>query len=133
MRKLLLFVLVLALVLLVMPALALAQDGTVINPSTDLGMWSLLVGVLLPGLVAVVQRQTWSNKTRVAVGVGASAVAAFGTTYLTEGDALWDQGMLHAFLLIAVAAWASYQSLWKASGVGPAIERATSPSPSPPG
>jgi len=124
---------------LVLPVVALAQDapgdGDVIDPNTDLGMWSLLVGVALPALVAIIERQTFPNWARVVIGLASSAVAAFVTTWLVEGDALWDQGMFHAFLLIAVASWASYQSFWKPTRLGPKIEKMTSPksAPAPPG
>lgn len=117
-----------ALVLL-FPTVAFAQttgDGDVIDPNTDLGMWSLLVGVALPALVAIVEQQHFSNVVRVAIGLLSSAVAAFVTTWLVEGNALWDQGMFHAFLLIAVASWASYQSFWKPTNIAPKIEAATS-------
>lgn len=92
---------------------------------SDLEMWSLLVGALLPMLVAVVQQPKWPNWFRAAVGVAASVVAGFVTTYLTLDSALWDQGMVHAILLVAVASWASYVSFWKPTSVAPTIEAKT--------
>jgi ABC-type uncharacterized transport system permease subunit len=88
-------------------------------------MWSLLVGALLPPLVAFVEQPKWPNWFRAVVGVVASVVAGFVTTYLTADGVLWEQGMLHAMLLTGVAAWASYQSFWKPTNVAPAIEEKT--------
>jgi len=92
---------------------------------TDLEMWSLLVGVLLPTLVAVIQQPKWPSWFRAVVGVAASIVAGFVTTYLTLDSALWDQGMVHAILLVSVAAWASYRNFWKPTTIAPEIEAKT--------
>jgi peptidoglycan/LPS O-acetylase OafA/YrhL len=131
---LLLVLAALALAVLLWPTVALAQngDGDVITPQTDLAMWSLLVGAALPALVAFVQRSTWSKRTRAIVGLVSSVVAGGVTTWLTEGDALWEQGMAHAILLTAIAAWGSYTALWKPTGAAAAIEAKTNSSPSPP-
>jgi hypothetical protein len=92
---------------------------------TDLEMWALLVGVALPPLVSIVEQPRWPNWFRAVVGVAASVVAGGVTTWLTAEGALWDQGMLHAILLVGVAAWASYQSFWKPTKVAPVIEAKT--------
>lgn len=92
---------------------------------TDLEMWSLLVGVAIPPLVAVIEQPKWPNWFRAVVGVLASAVAGFITTYLTLESALWEQGMIHAMLLVGVASWASYRNFWKPTTVAPVIETKT--------
>ena len=53
----------------------------------DLEMWSLLVGSLMPTLVAVIQQPRFSNAQRALVGVGASLVAGFMTTWVAQDDA----------------------------------------------
>lgn len=88
-------------------------------------MWSLLVGVAIPPLVALVQQPKWPDWFRAVVGVAASVVAGFITTYLTLDSALWEQGMIHAMLLVGVAAWASYRNFWKPTMVAPRIEEKT--------
>ena len=92
---------------------------------TDLEMWSLLVGVALPPLVALIEQPKWPNWFRAVVGVAASVVAGFVTTYLTLDSALWEQGMIHAMLLVGVASWASYRNFWKPTTVAPVIETKT--------
>lgn len=112
---------------LAFPVAAFAQDngddGDVIDPGTDLGMWSLLVGAVLPALVAFVMRQDWSRTVKAIVGLIASIIAGAVTTWLTEEDSLFDQGMAHAILLVAVASWASYNAFWKPTGAAPKISQ----------
>jgi len=88
-------------------------------------MWSLLVGALMPPLVALVMQPRWPNWFRAAVGVASSIVAGAVTTYLVLEDALWEQGMVHAILLVAVASWGSYRNFWKPTTVAPVIETKT--------
>lgn len=97
---------------------------------TDLELYGLLVGALLPALVAVIQQPRWPSWFRAVVSVASSIVAGSLTVYLTEGDALWEQGHLHVVLLVGVASWASYQSFWRSTGVAPVIEAKTSVAPS---
>lgn len=90
---------------------------------TNLQMWSLIVGTLLPLVVAVVQRRTWPDWLRSAIMVAVSALAAAGTAYF-QGD-LTGRRFVEAGLVIIVATIATYQGLWKPTGVAPAIEAKT--------
>lgn len=92
---------------------------------TDLEMWSLLVGALLPTLVAVIQQPRWPKWFRAVVGVSASVAAGFVTTWLTFANALWEQGMVHSILLVGVASWASYRNFWQPTSIAPTIEAKT--------
>jgi hypothetical protein len=93
---------------------------------TDLEMWSLLVGALLPTIVAVVQQPRWPSWVRAVVGVISSIIAGFVTTWLVLEDALWERGMVHAILLVGVASWASYRNFWMPTRIAPTIEAKTS-------
>lgn len=92
--------------------------------SSNLAQISGLVGFLLPLVVAVIQRQTWSNTFRTIVGVAACAVAAVITA--------WAESKLnlHNFatsaLVIFTLTKTSYLAVWKPSGVAPVIEEKTS-------
>ena len=92
---------------------------------TDLEMWSLLVGAVLPVVVALVQQPRWPSWFRAVVGVASSIIAGGVTTYIVSEGRLWEQGMLHAILLVGVASWSSYQSFWKPTTVAPVIEAKT--------
>lgn len=92
---------------------------------TDLQMWSLLVGSLMPPLVAIIQQPRWPDWFRAVVGVASSIVAGGVTTWLTYEDALWERPMVSAMLLVAVASWASYRNFWRPTNVSPTIEAKT--------
>lgn len=89
----------------------------------NLTMWSLLVGTLLPMLVAVVQQPRWPNWLRAVVTVLVSLVVGAVTTYLEGGLTLDD--WVGASLTILVAALATWRNFWKPVGVTDAIERRT--------
>lgn len=92
--------------------------------------YALLVGSLLPVIIAVVQQQRWPDYVRAGVGLVICAVAAAVTAY-AQGDLTaerWGEGLL----LVAVAAWSSYQGFWKPTGIAPTVEAKTSMGTSPP-
>lgn len=92
---------------------------------TDLDMWSLLVGLALPALIAVVNRSHWPSWVRALVAVATSVVAGGGTAYLT--GQLTAVTWVHAALVVAVAAVGSYRLWWHPSGIAPAIEAHINP------
>lgn len=92
---------------------------------TDLDMWSLLVGVLLPALIAVVNRAHWVAWVKGVVAVASSALAG-GVTAVLTGQ-LTGGTWLHAALVVAVAAVAAYRLWWKPTGIGPKIEASVNP------
>lgn len=91
---------------------------------TDLAMWTLIVGTLLPPLIAAVQQPTWSSRTRSIVTVGTCLVAGFGTAWL--GDALRGVSLVTTVLTVLVTALATYQGFWKPTGIAPTVESLTS-------
>ncbi len=92
---------------------------------SDLQMWSLLVGVAAPLLVAVVQQPGWTRPVRAVVGLIIFLLLGLGTAYF-EG-ALTGRSWISSALIIFVAANTAYRNLWKPTRVAPAIEQATSP------
>lgn len=94
---------------------------------TDLEMWSLLVGAVLPPLVALIQQPRWPDWFRAVVAVASSLVAGFVTTWLVEDGMLWERGMVTAILLVLVAALTTYRNFWKPTTIAPTIEAKTSP------
>jgi hypothetical protein len=88
-----------------------------------------LVGVALPGAIAIINRAEWSPRVKSAVAFLVCLVAA-AVTCAASGDVTlvnWGAGSLVVF----TAARTSYAGLWHPTGAAPAIEKATSPTPSP--
>lgn len=87
----------------------------------------LIVGVFLPLVTSIVQNPRRSRPMRVAVAV-AMAIAAAIPAVIASGQfdpANW----LATIAAVLVAAQASFESLWKPSGVTDMIESATSKNP----
>lgn len=91
---------------------------------SNLAMWSLIVGFLLPPAIAVVQQPRWSEPVRAIVMFVVCLIAAAGTAYF-QGD-LTGRRWIQAALLIVVATIATFKGLWKPTRVAPEIEAATS-------
>lgn len=93
----------------------------------ELEAWSLLLGIGLPPLIAVIQQPKWSDKARAVWTVGTCLVAGAVTTWLQHGHLYLDQHLFSSMATIVVAAQATYRNFWKPTGAAPAIESATSP------
>lgn len=87
---------------------------------------ALVVGSLLPMLVAVVVRSSWPAWVKGAVAVGSSLVA--GTvTALATGELGTAKGWVQSIVIVFGASMVTYKAFWQPTGIGPAIERATQP------
>lgn len=90
---------------------------------TNLQMWSLIIGFVLPPVLAIVQQSKWPDATRASAAFVACAVAGAGVAYF-QGD-LTGRRWVEAALVVFVAAISTYQSFWKPTGIAPAIESRT--------
>lgn len=94
----------------------------------DTSSWSLLLGVVLPYLVAVVNRPWWSTRVKRAVAVAASIVGGLlvclATGAFSSGD---GSTILGACLLVLIASQTVYGHLIRASAKK--VEEATSRTP----
>lgn len=90
----------------------------------NLALWSAIVGFIMPNVLAVIQQPGWSSRTRSLLAFVAALGAAAGTIYF-RGE-FNTEDILTSVLAIVVTAQATYQGLWKPSGVAPAIEQKTS-------
>lgn len=87
-------------------------------------LWSAAVGIFLPLLIAIPMQPGWPTWVRSVVGVICIVIAAFGTAYLDGALAFSGiDAVLRSVLLVAIASWSSYQSLWRHT-VAPQIEAA---------
>jgi FtsH-binding integral membrane protein len=103
-------------------ATASAQESAVL-PDTNVGRWAFLVGTFLPLAAAAVIRQRWRSEVKGGAVFVFSVLAAAGTSYFAGEFERGD--FLSAALIILVMASITYQTLWKPSGIAPAIEQQT--------
>lgn len=97
---------------------------------SDLVMWTLIVGFLLPPLLAIVQQPSWSAPLRSIVMFVACIIAGIGTVYFTDDGSFTKERLISSFLLVMVTAISTYKGLWQTTTIAPKIEAATSPKPS---
>lgn len=98
--------------------------NTVTNNLTTQDMWTILVGFLMPILVALVNQTHWSKPLRAVVSFAICIVVAIADV-LIQGS--WNgHDLTRTLVLIAFVAYTSYQLFWRPSNIAPAIEAATS-------
>ena len=86
---------------------------------------SILVGSLLPNVIALVNQPRWSSQARGLVTFAICLVAGLIVTALTGG---WVPiNIATGIVGVLVASQVMYATLWKPSGIAPAIETLTSP------
>jgi len=97
---------------------------------TDTEMWLLVVGTLVPLVIAAVEQARWSIPVRAVVGMVIAAAAGVITTWIV-GDVDDTRSFVTGALLTLVTSIATYFGFWKPTGIAPRIEAATSPRVSP--
>lgn len=91
---------------------------------SNLEMWALIVGFLLPPALSIVMQAGWSDQLQAVVAFVACALAGAGTAYF-QGD-LTGRRFVEAGLVVLVTTIATYKGFWKPTKVSPTIEAATS-------
>jgi hypothetical protein len=98
--------------------------NTVTNNLTTQDMWTILVGFLLPNVIALINQTHWSKPLRAIVSFVVCVLTAI-IDVIIQGN--WNgHDMTRTLVLIAFVAYTSYQLFWKPSNITPAIESATS-------
>lgn len=92
-------------------------------------LWALAVGFFSPPVISTIQQSRWSARTQSLVAFAFYLVVAAVTAYVLGLFAIGD--IFRLALLIFLAAGTSYKTLWKPTGISPAIERVTSPNNAP--
>jgi L-lactate permease len=90
---------------------------------TDLAMWALVVGFLLPPALSVLLQTKWPDSVKSVVAFLVSLLAGAGTAYFSAD--LTGRSWVSASLVVFVTAVATYKNFWKQTGVSPAIESKT--------
>ena len=93
---------------------------------SQLVMWNLIVGFLMPTVIAVIQQPKFSEPVRAGLTAAFSIVAGFITAYLNDSFTKGD--VVGSILITGVAAITFYKGFWKPTNVAPSIEAATSAS-----
>lgn len=95
-------------------------------------LWEIVLGILLPLLIATVTRQTWSPGRKT----GTMLVAVFVTTVVgeliygrlvPEAGASWRSWLASLFYVFVLTV-TTYRHVWKPTGAAPRLEAATDPS-----
>jgi hypothetical protein len=87
---------------------------------SDAQLWSLVVGFLLPNLIAVAQRPWFPTQMRVVVAIAFSAISGAGTAYFVGN--LDGRTFVSCTLVILVTAISTYQMVWRQLKIAPRIE-----------
>ena len=88
----------------------------VFNHPDDLALWSAIVGLFLPFLVALIQQQKWPSWANALSFGAACFLASAITEWIRTGNDWSARDFFHTFLVIFTAAIASYKLYWKPSG-----------------
>jgi uncharacterized membrane protein YqaE (UPF0057 family) len=89
---------------------------------TNLQMWALISGFLLPPVEAVIQQSHWRRSFRSVVNFLLCCIVAFVVVYL-KGDTDFHS-WVKVGLTVLVTAIASYHGMWQHT-VAPTIEKKT--------
>ena len=104
-----------------------AEGSTDVGDSTSaLQSWQLVVAFVLPLLIAVVVKSSYSPAIKSLIMLAASAVATAVTMYL-HGELSADADYVENVLKVAALTIAFYQGVWKPTEVAPKIQNSINP------
>ena len=86
------------------------------------------IGWVMPLLVAVVVRSKWPNWVKGVVALLTSVILG-AVSVATAGDLSNPTDWLAAAITVLTASQVAYHTWWKPTGIAPAIERNTQPTP----
>ncbi len=89
---------------------------------SNMEMWAMIVGFILPAVIAVIQKVKWSDQVRSLVAFVICIITSVGTLFFNDGFTDWTNTP-KVFLLIMVTAITTYQGFWKPTGAAGVIER----------
>lgn len=97
---------------------------------SNLVMWNLLIGFLMPTVVAAIQQPKFSSPVRAGITFVAALIGGFLTAYFNDQFNFGD--VVGSILVTGVSAITFYKGFWKPTGIAPGIENVTSPGSQPP-
>lgn len=87
----------------------------------NLATVSMILGVLMPALVATVVHERWPAWLKEVTALGLSAVVGLATAWLS--GQLHGIGWLEAVVIVAGSSEAAYRLYWKNSDIGILLEQ----------
>lgn len=92
---------------------------------SDITLTGIVVGSLLPNVIAIVVQPYWRSEVRGLVAFAICIVA--GTVIgLLQGDLDDGRDIATSVIAVLITSQVLYQTLWRPSGIAPTIEQATS-------
>lgn len=88
-------------------------------------LWASALGYVLPLAIAFIAQPRWASWVKGAFMLVVAAGDGLGTAYFT--DQFHGKSVVTCVLVAAIAIGVAYHTVWKPSGIAPAVERATSP------
>jgi hypothetical protein len=98
-------------------------DAQVPGLPKTIDQWTTIVGLLLPLIIAAVNRTAWTSPLKAACALAICVVAAAGDLYFKGqfSAGAWAQNTVAVFFLVVT----SYVGFWKPMGIADSIEKAT--------
>jgi hypothetical protein len=94
-------------------------------PVSNTALWAAALGYVLPLAIAFVNQPRWAPWVKGVLMLAVAAGDGLGTAYF--GDQFHGKSVVTCVLVASIAIGVAYHTVWKPSGIAPAIERATSP------
>lgn len=90
---------------------------------TNSELWPLMVGVVMPIIVALVVQTQWGSCAKSIVAVLICSLGGYGTAYFT--GQLDGKDVARDIMLVIIATKTFYSAFWKPTGICDVIENAT--------
>ncbi|MFI1165664.1 hypothetical protein ACH4UM_19115 [Streptomyces sp. NPDC020801] len=94
-------------------------------PLSNAELWAAALGYVLPLAIAFVNQPRWVSWVKGTLMLVVATGDGLGTAYF--GDQFHGKPIVTCVLTAAIAIGVAYHTVWKPSGIAPALERATSP------
>lgn len=95
--------------------------------TSDLAMFTLIVGFFAPLVIAAVQNPAWSTRTKTLVTIVFCVFVGAATAYFSGFFS--GKSAVSAILIVFVVSITTYQNFWQKMGVTQVIERETTLTP----
>lgn len=91
----------------------------------DITLTGIVVGTLLPNVIAIVVQPHWRGEVRGLVAFAVCVVAGLVVATL-QGDLGDGRDLATSVVAVLITSQVLYQTLWRPSGIAPGIESGTS-------